>query len=986
MGIHDLCSGPFVRPAILRCHLHAWVCCGLLLIAASGSAQTVLPSANYINTIAGTGTAGYNGDNIAATSAEVNHPVGVAVDGAGNVYIADTFNYRIRKITVSTGLISTVAGNGTSGKSGDNGPATQAELDNPSAVALDAAGNIYIDDSNDLRIRVVNTGTATITIAGVAILPGDIATVAGNGSAGYNGDGIPATSAELNYPLGVAVDSAGNIYIADADNYRIRAVNAGTTAVKIAGVTIQPGHIATIAGTGTCCYSGDYGPATNAQLDQPWGVALDSAGNIYLSATGDTSRVREVTAGYGIITTVAGNGVRGFAGDGGVATSAELDHPQGLAIDSSGDIYASTSADGRIRQVHTSGVITTIAGDGTNGYSGDGGLATSAELNQTSDVAVDQNADVYIADYDNSRIRVVGTKPSFTPAAGSYTGTQSVTIGGVGSLAVIYYTTDGTTPTTSSNFYTGPVVVAANKTLKAVATYAVFPTSAVASSTYTISGGTAAATPTFSPVAGTYTGTQSVTIGDTTTGAMIYYTVNGTTPTTSSAQYFGPVPVSVGETLKAIAVADGGSVSAVGSSAYSIITPTPTFSPAAGSYTGSKIAYIDDKDSPSIIYYTSDGSTPTTSSPVYPGSIWVTASQTIKAIATTPGCTTSAVGSVAYTITSGTDVATPTFSPAAGTYAGTQSVTISDTTTGSKIFYTTNGTTPTTASTQYSTAIVVDATETIKALAVDAGDSNSLVASAQYTINAGTTTVATPTFSPAAGTYTGSQSVTISDTTSGKKIFYTTDGTTPTPNSKLYSSPIWVAASQTVKAIATVSGDSPSAVAGAAYTINSGLAAATPTFSPAAGIYPSGQTVTISDTTSGATIYYTTDGTTPSTASSKYTAPITVNATKQVGAIAIASGDSSSAVGSAVFTILLPAATPTFSPVAGSYDGTQTVTISDTTSGAKIYYSISGATPVEYSSPVSVSVSETLTAFAIASGGSQSVNASGTYIITTCTQ
>jgi sugar lactone lactonase YvrE len=345
-------------------------------------AQT-LPS-GIINTVAGDGIRGYSGDGGAATSAEVNIPYGLAVDSAGNIYIADLENNRIRKVTASTGIISTVAGNGTAGYSGDGGAATSAEINFPYGVAVDSAGNIYIADFGNQRIRKVTAST------------GIISTVAGDGIVGYSGDGGPATSAELDSPTGVAVDGAGNIYIADLGNYRIRKV------------TVSTGKISTVAGDGIQGYSGDGGPATSAELYYATGVAVDTAGNIYISDVVNV-RIRKVTAATGIINTVAGDGAGGFSGDGGPATSAELSSPWGVAVDTAGNIYISDVSNQRIRKVTAStGIINTVAGDGTVGYSGDGGAATSAELNYPYGVAVDSAGNIYIADTVNNRIRAVG--------------------------------------------------------------------------------------------------------------------------------------------------------------------------------------------------------------------------------------------------------------------------------------------------------------------------------------------------------------------------------------------------------------------------------------------------------------------------------------------------------------------------------------------------------------------------------------------------
>ena len=313
-----------------------------------------------INTFAGNGTIGYSGDNGPATSAQLNQPGGVAVDAAGNVYIADTVNNRIRK--VANGVISTVAGNGTLGYSGDDGPATSAQLSWPAGVAVDSAGNLYVADQNNNRIRKVSNGVIT--------------TVAGNGTPGYSGDNGPATSAKLYGPKGVAVDSAGNLYIADTSNQRIRKVLNGV--------------IATAAGNGPDLYgnggySGDNGPATSARLNQPWGVAVDFAGNLFIADYGN-NRIRKVS-----------NGV--------ITTAINWSYPQGVAVDAAGNLFIADNY-GRISKL-SNGVITTVAGTGMQGFSGDNGPATGAQLSSPVGVAVEAAGNVYVADFGNNRIRVL---------------------------------------------------------------------------------------------------------------------------------------------------------------------------------------------------------------------------------------------------------------------------------------------------------------------------------------------------------------------------------------------------------------------------------------------------------------------------------------------------------------------------------------------------------------------------------------------------
>ena len=573
--------------------------------------------------------------------------------------------------------------------------------------------------------------------------------------------------------------------------------------------------------------------------------------------------------------------------------------------------------------------------------------------------------------------------PTFSPAAGTYTSTQSVTISDATTGATIYYTTNGTTPTTSSSVYSAPITVSATETLKAIAVESGYTNSQAASASYTISAGLPA--PTFSPAAGTYTSAQSVTISDATAGTTIYYTTNGTTPTTSSTQYMGAIWQTATQTLRAIAVETGSANSLVTTAAYTIapVLPAPTFSPTGGGaswalFTTPPSVTISDTQAGTTFYYTTNGTTPTTSSTLYTGPITVNVTETLQAIAVETGYTNSPESSMLYTIAP--IPSTPAFSPAAGTYTTSQTVTISEATAGATIYYTTNGTTPTTSSSVYSAAITVSATETLKAIAVESGYCNSPTATAAYTITSG---LPAPTFSLAAGTYTASQTVTISDAKAGATIYYTTNGTTPTTSSSVYSAAITVSATETLEAIAVETGYTNSPTATAAYTINPVLPA--PTFSLAAGTYTATQTVTISDATAGATIYYTTNGTTPTTSSSVYSAAITVSATETLEAIAVETGYTNSPAATAAYTInpVLPA--PTFSLAAGTYTASQTVTISDAKAGATIYYTTNGTTPTTsssaYSAAITVSATETLEAIAVETGYTNSPATTAVYTI-----
>jgi len=367
---------------------------GNLYIADTNN-QCIRKVANgVITTVAGTGTPGYSGDNGPATSARLANPQGLAVDSAGNLYIADTNNQCIRK--VANGAITTVAGTGTRGSSGDNGLATSAQLNNPYGVAVDSAGNLYIADSSNNRIRKVSGGM--------------IATIAGNGTPGFSGDNGPAISAQLNYPQGIAVDSAGNLYIADPGNPYSTDPSNKSSRIR----TVANGVIATVAGNGTSGFSGDNGPAISAQLNYPQGVAVDSAGNLYIADTSN-NRIRKVA--NRVIATVAGNGALGFSGDNGPATSAQLANPWGVAVDFAATLYIADNGNNRVRKV-SNGVIATVAGNGARGFSGDNGPATSAQLNNPAGLALDTLGNLYIADYGNNRIRKVSGGTITTVAGG----------------------------------------------------------------------------------------------------------------------------------------------------------------------------------------------------------------------------------------------------------------------------------------------------------------------------------------------------------------------------------------------------------------------------------------------------------------------------------------------------------------------------------------------------------------------------------------
>ena len=363
-----------------------------------------------ITTVAGNGTAGFSGDGGLATDAMLNNPHGVAVDVTGNLLIADSDNNRIRLVDLTTGIITTIAGTGEDDFAGDNGLALAAGLSFPSDVAADGSGNVFIADAGNGRIRKVAADTNVIT------------TVAGDGTFQLSGDGGAATEAGLNDARNLAVDSGGNLFIADFANKRIRRVDART------------GIITTIAGTGNDSFLGDGGLATAAVLNQPRAVAFDSAGNMFIADEGN-ARIRRIDAATGIITTFAGGGEYedGF-GDGGPATGAALSNPSEMAFDSSDNLFISDTWHHLIRRVDgTTGVITTIAGTGTQSYSGDDGAAIDADLDQPLDIALSPEGDLYVADSGNFRIRRIDLETGTITTA---VGTGQDGFSGDGGLAV----------------------------------------------------------------------------------------------------------------------------------------------------------------------------------------------------------------------------------------------------------------------------------------------------------------------------------------------------------------------------------------------------------------------------------------------------------------------------------------------------------------------------------------------------------------------
>jgi hypothetical protein len=947
----------------------------------------------FIYTVAGNQSAGYAGDNGPATVASLNDPLGAVIDSSGNIYISDTENNVVRKVAAGTGIITTVAGTGVAGYSGDNGPATKAQLSQPYSLALDAAGNLFIGDYRNKVIRKIAAATGTIT------------TYAGSATATTLGDGGPATSAQLTSPSGLALDAAGNLYI--SDYLRVRQVAAGT------------GTIRTFAGTGNFGYAGDKGPATSATFGEVNGLAVDSLGDLFIADTGNNV-IREVTAKTGVITTVAGSvSTTTFGGDGGLATSAALYTPYSVAVDSAGDLFIADTGNGAVREVTGSnGIINTIAGHPPSyctSLSGDGGPATAAGICAPFAVTLDSAGNVYITDYSRNRVREVTVSappptkataaPTFDAKAGTYADSQQVSITDATPGAAIYITMNGTVPSTAGAGYLGTVNVTGSVTLQAVAVAPGYLPSAPISSAYTI---TTPPTAIMSTVAGNGVNGASGIGGAATAGSLgslsgvaldstgnLYIADNSSNVVWKVASGTGTLTVAAGQ-VGVYGFGNGGN--GVPATSTALSGPSHVAVDSAGN-----LYIADSRDnvvrevsaqtgiisifagSGNYSANLGDGGPATAATLASPqglsfdsaGNLFIADSghARIRKVSANNGTITTVAGggtsgllgdggpATAATLSYAVDVAVDSKGTIYIADANTGRVRMVNPASGIITTVAGNGILGSSGDGGLATAAEINpqgvAVDTAGNLYISspptevrmvpagggaitmfagngyegfAGDGDSATLAelclpqglafdksgslyiadwCNYRVRKVTlpAEAAAPSFNPPAGTYTGSQTVKITDATAGASIYYTTDGSAPTTGSNAYGGAITVSATETVKAIAVATGFSESPVASATYTIKQPVAPAITWATPTPIMYGT----TLSSTQLNATT------TVPGIFVYSPAAGTVLNAGQQTLNVTFTPTDTTDyAISTATVTITVNVTTPTLSTITSS--------------------------------------------------------------------
>jgi sugar lactone lactonase YvrE len=898
-------------------------------------------TSSFIYTVAGNASFGYSGDGGPATAASLNNPVSVAVDSTGNLYLADTANNVIRRVDAKTGLITTIAGDGTPTLGGDNGPATSAQVGDPIGLAVDGQGNIYVSEPGLGVVRKIAAGTGIIT------------TYAGNPTATSTGDGGPATSALLSNPQGLALDANGNLYI--TSGFVVRRVDLGT------------GTITTYAGNGAYGYTGDSGPAANATFEQPVAISFDKAGNLYIADSG-AGVVREVATGTTTVTTIAGKlsyqNPNGAIGDGGAATSSYLSRPGGVAVDGSGNVYIADSGDNEVRIVNAqTGIINAFAGNANlycAGIEGDGGTAIAATVCEPEGIAFDASGNLYIAESNDARIRLVtgpvltpstaAPAPVFSVAAGTYVNPQSVGITDSIVGSAIHLTLDGTAPSSFGNTYRGTIAVTGSVTIEAMAIAPGYLPSAVVEAAYTIATPPAMVIKTIagngSPLAPA-SGRPATT---TAIGSVAWVKADATGNLYFTSQY-GSFVKRFDHASGVITVIAGGGTYGTGcsgeaaTSAYLgdlagiaidvngnifLSLDYPGLVCRIDAVTGNITAYAGGGEFgyPNI----GDGGPATSAYLATPqglavdgaGNLFIADenSRRIRRVdAKTGTISTVAGGGTAYPGDGGQATSAELISPRDLALDGSGNLYIADVNGRVRFVSASTGTISTVAG----NGVAGGSGDGLTATNAEIEPVNIALDSAGniYIADWSESSVRMiPASGGAITAFAGVGYLGFSGDGGAPSIaeLYAPEGLTFDGAGNLYIADMYNFRIREVSA-------QP--------------AAATPTFSLAAGSYKGAQSLTITDTAPNAIVYYTSDGSTPNAGSTQYSGAITISQSETIRAIAVAPGFASSAVASATYTIVLPTPTLTWlTPAAITYGTALSATqldAADTVAGTFVY-------------------------------------------------
>ena len=781
-------------------------------VAAANFTVPLVPFSVYRwSTYAGSpGTFGSAEANGNSSSAQFRAPYGVTVDSLNVVHLADQLNYTIRELNDGDGFYSsTIAGSVGSDGSAD-GAGSAAQFNDPSGMAQDGAGNLYVADASNFTIRQLTWdgyNWNSSTIAGTA------------GSSG-NADG-PGGSAQFGYPTGVAADSAGNVYVADYGNGTIRMLTQ----------TATNWVVSTIAGLAENYGSAD-GTNSDARFESPIGITVDTNGIVYV-VDQDNNTIRKIApAGPNwVVTTIAGlAGVDGSAD--GTNSDARFVLPLGIAADQIGNLYVVDQGNETIRKLTPSGsdwIVTTIGGLAGNWGSNDG-VNTDARFYYPAGITVDGSGNLFVTDLGNGTVRMGQPTlaypvelPVITPAGGIISNLVNVSITCNTSGSSILFTTDGSDPLTNPNgtaiWYEGSFQIVTSTTVKAVGVVNFYPPSPTATANFTVMN-TPAAMPDISPLGGTFSNTVSVTLSCTTPGSTIKYTTDGSDPQTSytAGTYYSPIMLTTSATVIAVGQAAGYTPSGLATASFSWVSSpvaTPSISPASGTYTNPVGIYLSCATLGAQIKYTIDGTDPTTSGTAsyYYGGFYLFNSATVSAVGLAAGYTPSSVAATSFTVVN-TPAAQPTFftSPVGDVFTNAVWVYVNCSTYGRIITITTDGSLPTTNSPQFNGWFQLTNSATIQAVGFAPGYTPSPVAVTNLTVVA-VATAEVPIISPASGFSINSVQVTLTSVTAGATIFYTTDGSSPSTNSPVYSGPFILTAPTTVQAMSSVSGEVMSPVA-----------------------------------------------------------------------------------------------------------------------------------------------------------------------------